>query len=392
MSKRILFIGGVDHHLRLPFFVALKARGFHPIAASSGEAAPFERAGIEHRGLSFDRFLSPLSDLQAIAAIRALIMSEHPDIVQTFDSKLNLLVAMANLRPPRFRMIRTINGLGWLYASRSPMAVALRPVYRGLHLMASRVVGLTLFENREDQAAFERWGLMRPGSGRLVPGAGLDVRGFEESAVAGPSRFELRRDLGLEDREIIVTVTRVTREKGIPTLLKAARLVHEARPSVCFLLVGPRETEGPSAVTEAELDRYKPYVVATGWRSDIASLLSAADICAFPTEYREGVPRAILEAAVANLPIVTTDVPGCRDVVRDGWSGYVAPERDPRALADKILAALGDPVAARAMARRARDLVTREYELGVALDRYVEAYDELLNAEPAIAEPRPHPI
>ena len=131
----------------------------------------------------------------------------------------------------------------------------------------------------------------------------------------------MRKSLGLEGSDIVVTVTRLTKQKGILTLLKAAEIVHKVLPSVCFLLVGPRESEGPLAIPQQEIDRRSQFVMATGWRTDVASLLQASDICAYPAEYREGVPRAVMEAAIANLPIVTTDVPGCRDVVRDGSSG-----------------------------------------------------------------------
>ena len=109
----------------------------------------------------------------------------------------------------------------------------------------------------------------------------------------------------------MLTVTRLTRQKGIPTLLEAAALVREARPGVRFLLVGPRQSEGPLAIAQSELDRHSAYVTALGPRPDIPALLGLADVFAFPTEYREGVPRALLEAALAGLPIVTTRMPGC---------------------------------------------------------------------------------
>lgn len=290
---------------------------------------------------------------------------------------------MANLRA-RHSLIRTINGLGWLYASRSAAASSLRPVYRTLHRLASRVVSRTMFENREDMAYFEQTGLLKPGTAKLVPGAGVDVEGFKASAASGPSRDEMRKSLGLEGRDIVVTVTRLTKQKGILTLLKAAEIVYDAWPSVCFLLVGPRESEGPLAIPQQEIDQRTPFVIATGWRTDVASLLNASDICAYPTEYREGVPRAVMEAAIAQLPIVTTDVPGCRDVVRDGWSGYLVPRGDHKVLAQKILQALTDGEKAKAMATRAAALVKEQYALGVALDRYVAVYEELL--EPPLLE------
>jgi glycosyltransferase involved in cell wall biosynthesis len=178
----------------------------------------------------------------------------------------------------------------------------------------------------------------------------------------------------------MITVARMTRQKGIPALLEAAALVHKAHPSVRFLLVGPRQSEGPLAVSQADIDRHAPYVVAIGQRSDVPALLAAADIFVFPTEYREGVPRAILEAALSRLPIVATRMPGCYDVVRDGWNGYLVPPRSPRALAARIIDLLGDRQTARTMGRRAAELVNREFNLGIIVDRYVALYQELMCA------------
>ena len=170
----------------------------------------------------------------------------------------------------------------------------------------------------------------------------------------------------------------MTRHKGIPTLLKAAALVHRARPDVKFLLVGPRESEGPLAVTQAEIDEHAPYVIATGPRSDVPALLRLADVFAFPTEYREGVPRAMLEATLAGLPIVSTSMPGCCEVIRDGWSGYLVPPRAPDRLAARIIDLLRDRKTAEIMAGRAEELVAQRFSLGVIVARHIALYAELL--------------
>ncbi len=175
-----------------------------------------------------------------------------------------------------------------------------------------------------------------------------------------------------------MTVTRLTKQKGIPTLLDAAARVHKVRPDVRFVLVGPRQSEGPFAVTEAEIAAHRPYVVATGKRPDVPSLLGMADVFVFPTQYREGVPRALLEAALAGLPIVATRMPGCTDVIRDGESGFLVPPGAPDALADRILGMLHDRAAARAMGGRAAALVRREFGLELITARYARIYAELL--------------
>jgi glycosyltransferase involved in cell wall biosynthesis len=379
LSLSLLCIGGEDHHLRIPFLLALAGRGVKVIAAGTGDGAPFARAAIEYHSFRFDRFVNPVADLAAIRRLKDLIANVRPDLVQCFDTKPNLLVPLAARGIGGAIVIRTINGLGWLYSSRSALALALRPVYVALHRLAARGTATTVFQNRDDQRFFERFAMIGKGSNRLIPGSGIDIGGFELAAAAGPATADLRRTLGLENCEIVITVTRLTRQKGIPTLLEAAALVHEVRPAVRFLLVGPRESEGPLAITAAELNRHAPYVVAIGARSDVPSLLKAADVFAFPTEYREGVPRALLEAGLAGLPIVATRMPGCSDVVSDGQTGFLVPPRAPHELAARIIELLDDPAVACAMGARAAQLVRQEFNLELTVARYVAAYNELLD-------------
>jgi glycosyltransferase involved in cell wall biosynthesis len=358
--------------------LALRAHGFRVSAAGSGNAAPFSRVGLAYFPFRFERFVNPLADLVAIKALSRLVGEVRPDIVHSFDTKPNLLLPLAARRIGDVPVMRTINGRGWLYSSRSLLALSLRPVYRTLHRLAARSTAVTVFEHKEDQAFFERHHMIGGGGNVVIRGAGIDIAGFERAVSSGPSPLELRQALGVGSSEVVMTVTRMTRQKGIPTLLQAAALVHQERPGVRFLLVGPRESEGPLAVTQAEIDRHAPYVMAIGQRSDVPSLLRLADVFAFPSEYREGVPRALCEAALAGAPIVSTNMPGCCEVVRDGWNGYLVPPGKPHLLAKRILDLLRDRNRAREMGARGVAPVRQEFGLASIVARHAEVYKELL--------------
>jgi glycosyltransferase involved in cell wall biosynthesis len=378
VRPHLLCIGGEDHSLRIPFLLALRDKGFRVSAAGTGDATPFAQAGIDYHPYHFARFINPLSDWAAFKAISKLVADIRPALVQCFDTKLNLLVPFAARALRDVKVVTTINGLGWLYSSSSPMALGLRPVYRALHRKADRCTAVTVFQNRDDQAFFMRHRMIARSGNVVIPGSGIDIARFERAAATGPSPAELREALGLGASEVAITVTRMTRQKGIPTLLEAAALVHRHRPGVRFLLVGPRESEGPFAVTQDEIDRHAPYVLAVGRRSDVPALLGVADVFAYPTEYFEGVPRALLEAAVACRPIVATRMPGCTDVIRDGWSGFLIPPRDSRAMAERILDLLCDREAAAAMGARAAQLVRADFNLEITVARYAAVYEDLL--------------
>lgn len=382
----LLYISGEDHHFRIPFMLALRERGFRVTAAGTGAAAPFERAGIDYRRFKFDRFVNPAADWAAIKTLSKLIADVRPHIIQTCDTKPNYLVPLAARRFRGLPVVRLINGRGWVFSSRSPGALALRPIYRALVRLANRSTAANIFEIRDD---FEFFGGQRPTyPDRVIPGW-VDIEAFDRALITGPSPEQLRHELNLDGAEVVATVTRMTRQKGIPTLLEAAALVHKARPGVRFLLVGPRESEGPLAITQAELDRHAPYVIPVGPRSDVPALLRSADVFAFPTEYGEGIPRVLLEAALAERPIVTTNLAGCRDVVRDGWNGFLVPVRTPRLLADRILDMVRDREAAKTMAARAALSVRQKFGLTAIVARYAELYAQVLGGarEERLLEP-----
>lgn len=370
----ILYIGGEDHHLRLPAMLELRELGFRVTAAGSGDPRPFIRAGVNFHPFHVKRFLAPKSDLATCRELRELLAHVRPDIAHSFDTKLSLLLPLAAQKPCDVRIVRTINGRGWTYSSRSPLALALRPIYRTLHRMGAPSVAATVFEIREDQAFFERHRMIGNSRSVVIPGAGVDVEGFTQALTDASQSAELRQSLGLGDSEVVITVTRMTRQKGILTLLKAAAIVHRVRPSVRFLLVGPRQSEGPAAVSQAALDRHAPYVKAIGPRSDVPALLQLATVFAFPTEYHEGVPRVILEAALAGLPIVTTRVPGCSEVIRDGWNGVLVPLRSPHVLAARILDLLADRQTAQTMAARAASRVRQHFGVGLVIAQQAALY------------------
>lgn len=382
MSKHILCIGGEDHNFRIPFLLGLRNLGFRVTAAGTGDGAPFAKVGIDYHAFRFHRFTNPAGDLSAIRQIRAMISDVRPDVVQSFDTKPNLLVPLAARGLRAVQVVRTINGMGWVFSSRGSLALMLRPAYCWLHRLAARSTTLTVFQNREDQTFFADRGMAAPDRHRLIAGSGVDVERFEAMRLAGPSRDELRETLGLADCEVVMTVTRLTRQKGIATLLAAADQVRKVRPNVRFVLVGPLESEGPMAVTKAEIDAHAPHVVWVGPQTNVPAYLAAADVFAFPTEYREGVPRVLLEASLARLPMVTTRMPGCTDVVEDGLTGLLVPERSPKLLASGIVQLLTDRKAAAAMGQRARERVIRDFSLELTLHRYSEAYRELLSHPP----------
>ncbi|BAV47563.1 sugar transferase [Mesorhizobium loti] len=379
MSPHLVCVGGEDHRLRIPFLLALRERGFRVTAVSSDAGGAFSPHGIAHHRLAFDRFASGGGEWGAVNAVRKLMSELRPDIVQSFDTKPNLLTPLA-VRG-QVPVIRTINGLGWTFSSREPRALALRPVFCGLQWLASLWTATTVFQNRDDQAFFERYRLVGHGKGRLIRSSGIDPNAFSTARYRGPSATTMREDLGLQSAEVIIFVGRLTRQKGIPTLIKAVPRVLSKRPNARFVLVGPQDSEGPFAVSRSDIEQYAPHVIALGPRRDVPALLGMADLFAFPTQYREGIPRVLLEAGLSGLPIVASRMPGCNDVVEDGWNGYLVAPRDADGLASRIVDVLSDRARGKIMGSRSVGLVRERFSLSWVVDQYCDLYKTVLDGK-----------
>jgi glycosyltransferase involved in cell wall biosynthesis len=161
--------------------------------------------------------------------------------------------------------------------------------------------------------------------------------------------------------------------------VEAARRVRERGAEARFVLVGGEDPANPESIPRRQLESWARSGAVEWWghRRDMGAVFSSSSIVCLPS-YCEGLPKVLIEAAAAGKPIVTTDVPGCREVVRDGHNGLTVPPRDPEALATAITRLLGDSSLRRVMGLRGRDLVERELSVAMVTSQTLAIYDELL--------------
>jgi len=172
-------------------------------------------------------------------------------------------------------------------------------------------------------------------------------------------------------------VGRLIREKGVHDFVEAARLVKSHR-SAYFQMAGAPDPGNPSSISDEELQewRVEGAVDLLGHVDSIADLMSLADLVVLPS-YREGTPRTLLEAAALSKPIVATDVPGCREIVRDGFNGKLVPREDPRALASAIESILDDVTLSAQMGVNGRSLVAEEFSVETVVQETMKVYQRL---------------
>lgn len=171
-------------------------------------------------------------------------------------------------------------------------------------------------------------------------------------------------------------VSRMLRDKGVEEFVQAARLIKETKSEIKFLLVGEADQGNPTSISREQLENWNQdgSVNWLGARTDIAELLTSCHIACLPS-YREGLPKSLIEAAAAGRPIVTTDVPGCREVVSEGVNGFLVPPQDPKSLATAIEKLIADPLLREKMGTTNRLRAELEFANAIIIQQTQTVYD-----------------
>lgn len=342
---------------------AALAAGYEVVvgARDNGRGAEIVSYGLRFAPLPFERrSAAPGSELRVLRAIKRLYSTEKPDLVHHVALKPIIYGTMA--ARGRAAIVNAPVGMGFVYSSWSLRARSLRPVVdlilgHALKAPRSRVV----LENRDDFAQLTDSGIVRASDALLIRGAGVDV----DTIVPHPE----------PPGQVTVTlVARMLRDKGVAEFAEAARQV----PGVRFVLVGAPDPQNPASFTEDDL-RALPNVEWQGFRSDIPRVLAESHIVALPS-YREGLPKALLEAMASGRPVVATDVPGCREAIIDGVNGLLVPPRDASALAAAIAALAQDRELRGRFGSAGRMLAERDFSVRQIARETLAVYRDLLGS------------
>jgi ribosomal protein S18 acetylase RimI-like enzyme len=251
-------------------------------------------------------------------------------------------------------------------------------VVYGLEAIAARFSDVELHQNEEDLAFCRRTRILPRRKGSLL-GNGVDLDRFDRSKVDQGARARLRAEFGAEDDDIVVgMVGRLVSEKGYPELFEAATKLGDG---YVVVVVGPDDPEKSDALPPGAVENAKAAGVRfLGMRTDMEDLYSAMDLFVLPS-HREGFPRAAMEAAAMGLPVVATDIRGCRQVVDDGINGLLVPVMSPDALAAAIRKIGDDPESREEMAAASARIARQRFDENVVVDIVMEAYRKGLIAK-----------
>jgi len=378
---RVLLVGGPDVDARLELMHSLSDR-FEISALGSLPSLheKFSSEGFRYYSYTLNRGVNPLGDLKTLSQLIAIFRELKPQIVHTFDTKPSVWGRLAARRAGVPVVIGTLPGLGSLYVDESLKSQILRFIYQALQSLACRVSDLTIFQNDDDARQFIKAGIVSTQKTRVILGSGINTNLFSPDQVSEAAKTQLKTEFKIQPDEIVVTmISRIIRSKGVFDFMQSAREIQKTNPKVHFLLIGGEDSESIDRLTQEEMLELKQTVDWRGRRSDIPAILAISDISVLPSIYREGIPRVLLEAAAMKLPIVTTNSPGCKEVVENGTNGFLIPPHNAEALSGAITQLVKAPELRRRFGQVSRQRAVQRFDTAVISGQTRDVYEQFIS-------------
>ncbi|SAL30863.1 glycosyltransferase family 4 protein [Caballeronia telluris] len=378
IKQKVILLANTDWYLynfRLPLANKLRDNGYEVILVSpEGKyGAKLQELGFRWHVMPMNRrSVNPWREASLVLWLARFFQREKPALVHGFTIKGAVYGSLAGKLAGVPIRINAVDGMGYVFTSQDLRARLLRPLVR--LVMRSAFNGrrtAIILQNSDDIALFKQAGLADERSIRLIKGAGVNcLRYIPRPPADAGQRAPLR----------ILLAARLIWEKGIAEYVEAARRLKGESRSVKFFLAGAPDEGNPAAVDKALIEGWvrEGLVDWLGHVSDMPGLLSTMDVVVLPSYYREGLPTTLIEGAACALPLITTDAPGCREVVsRNGDDGILIPARDSSALADAIRLLDDDRALGIKLGLAARKKVLSEFDENIVLGKTLAVYREL---------------
>jgi glycosyltransferase involved in cell wall biosynthesis len=367
--KKIILFANTDWYLynfRLDFAIALMQAGYDVLLLSPDGAyrSRMEVLGLRWREFSISRRgLNLLKEIGAVFRLFNVYREEQPDIVHHFTIKCVFYGSTIAHLLGINKIINSITGLGYVFLDETFKVRLLRWAavnwYR-LILHGTDVI----FLNKDDMAFFVKKKIIRLDEAIFIAGDGVNIQKY---AAITDKKTTI---------PMVVMACRMLYDKGVVEFVDAARILKEAGTQGRFVLVGNVDNGNPSGIPEGQLDDWQKEgaIEWWGWRDKMEEVFQEASIACLPS-YREGLPKMLIEAGACELPLVATDVPGCREIVQDGYNGLLVPPQNARALAEAIDRLLKDESMRKEMGIHSRKRVEELYSTKIIVDKTMAVYE-----------------
>ncbi len=376
--RSILLVANTSWYLynfRFPLLRNLRDKGYKVsvVAPHDSYTALIEKEGFKVHDWKVSRSsINPLIEVIALIDLIRIYRKEKPELLHHFTIKACLYGTIAAKFSKVYRVINAITGLGHVFlGNRLPNRILrriLRPIYRAVFMARRSTV---VFQNAEDQEKLIQLGITDGNKARLIYGSGVDIDKFRP--------IEKSREKFQEPIQILFP-SRLIRQKGLQEVLEACQGLWSEGYNFELLLAGDLDLENRSSLSSDEIAALKahPLIKCLGHVRDMRTVYASIDMVVLPS-WREGLSRSLIEAAAMEIPLITTNVAGCKDVVDHGRSGLLVPLRDSEALKLAIKLFIEKPSLALGFGKEARKKVMKEFQVSLVNERTLEQYQNLLN-------------
>jgi len=349
MNKKILFIGPTArsiHTFRIDLIREMQKLNYevHVACESDDFTAELSDAGIVIHDIKMSRFMSPIHDMSYLFSLVRLMASCKYDIIHSFTIKPNFYGSIANLMTgKRAKLVSLVEGFGFLYGYDNNIKTKL---IRGLYFFLNRVAFLfatkVWFINKDDQQEMISRGVVARRKCVFIKSIGVNLDLYSSKNINQRKITEIKEKYEISSETIVISlISRMNKLKGIVELIEAGRMVQGVNDDIIILLIGEIQEGSPYTMTKEDFGELPSNVKWVGFTRDINEYNFLTSISCLPTYYREGVPRSLMEAMSFKKPLVVSDSVGCRELVIDGYNGYLVPIKDPISLS-KILLKLSE--------------------------------------------------
>lgn len=381
--KKIAFLShlGLNLYLfRLPWMKKLKESGFdvYAVIPEDEYAHKIKEDGIKVVFYGNKRkSLNPFRELFTILELRKVFKKYNFDIIHTFTLKPNIYGTFAGKLSGTPCIINHVTGLGYIHIENNFKAKSLKLLEFMLYKITFSFAKKVVFQNFDDLAALNC--LIKEDKATVIKGSGVDTDYFSEKNVKQEDISLLRQELGLADGGITVTfIARLIWHKGIREFIDSANDLSKKYKHCNFIVVGWIDRGNPVAIDNEYIlkSRENPQIHFIGERGDIKNILALTDIFVLPS-FREGMPRTILEAMSMSKPVVTCNVPGCRQAVRDGENGFLVPPRDSKILSARLEQLINSRGLREMMGKCGRNMVVEQFSNHIIINQNLKLYENI---------------
>lgn len=386
--NKIAFISDYDYgtyKFRMSLFRYFDSKGLkvYVLVSHGNYSEKIKEGRIEVLNYRINRkSINPLLEIETLLQILGILRKIRPDVVHTFGIKPNIYGTLSARILGIKYIINTVTGLGSFFAEESPKKIStliIRKIIEALLKITFHFAKKVIFLNEDDIEDLNSKNLVKKDKICLINGEGIDVNHYSPENINEEDIKKLTCKLKINSSEMIITmISRLISIKGVEEFCEAARYIKK-RHNAEFLLVGNIDHDNFFAIDEVYLKGLvnEGIIKWPGFRTDIKEILYISDVFVLPS-YREGVPISILEAMSMGKPIITTDVPGCRQIVKDRVSGFLVQTRDVNSLSKAIEKMILDEGLRKRMSKINREKAVKEFSTETVLNKIGALYNDIL--------------